>query len=194
MKLIKIVIAVVLWTVVVGLAYWLYTEVDGPVTFRAEQKIRTKATQNRLLDIKVAQEYYKEKNNTYASNFDDLINTIKNEKLEIIKIIGDPDDTTIVTTYDTIQVPILEEIKNQEEFKGTDDINQLRYVPFSDNKTFELAMDTIKVQRVKLTVFEAKTTKEIYLEGLDEKFIKNPNIADLSIGSLTSASGKGSWE
>ena len=189
----KQIFTALLWLCAIGLAYWLYTEVNDPVTFNAQEKIRSRATKDRLLDIKVAQNYYQEKHNTYASNFDDLINTIKNEELTIIKTIGDEDDTSVVVTYDTILVPIWEEIVAKEEFKGTEDVNQLRYVPFT-KKSFELAMDTIKVQRVMLNVFEAKTTKQIYLEGLKEKFIKNPGLLDLSIGSLTSASGKGSWE
>lgn len=194
MKSVKIGLTVLLWLVVFALVYKLYTVVNDPVQFKAALEIREKATQNRLLDIKVAQEYYREKNNTYAANFDDLINTIKNEKLIIIKTIGDPDDTTVVVTYDTIMVPIIDEITQKERFRATEDVNQLRYIPLTDSKKFTLAMDTIKIQRVELAVFEAKATKEDYLDGLDKSFIKNPVIEDLSIGSLTSASGKGSWE
>lgn len=194
MNIAKIGVGAFLWIIVLVLGYWLFKVVDDPVQFRAEQEIRTKATKNRLFDIKVAQEYYREVHNTYAGDFDALINTVKNEKLTIIKTIGDPDDTTVVTTYDTILIPIIDEIIDNKKFRETKDVNQLRYVPFASNKLFELAMDTIKVQRVRLPVFEAKATKEHYLDGLDAKFIKNPAIEDLSIGSLTSASGKGSWE
>ena len=194
MKSVKNGLTVFLWLVVLALVYKLYTVVNDPVQFKVALELRSKATKNRLLDIKVAQEYYRERNNTYADNFDDLINTIKNEKLTIIKTIGDPDDTTIVVTYDTILVPIIDEITTKERFKGTKDVGQLRYVPLTESKTFTLAMDTIKIQRVQLTVCEAKATKEDYLDGLDKTFIKNPAIEDLSIGSLTSASGKGSWE
>lgn len=194
MKLVKIGLTVVLWLVVMALVYKLYTVVNDPVQFKAALEVRSKATKDRLLDIKVAQEYYRQRNNTYAANFDDLINTIKNEKLTIIKTIGDPDDTTVVVTYDTIMIPILEEITTKERFRGTEDVNQLRYIPLTDSKQFTLAMDTIKIQRVELAVFEAKAAKADFLDGLDATFIKNPAIEDLSIGSLTSASGKGSWE
>jgi hypothetical protein len=194
MKSVKIGLTVLLWLVVLGLVYKLYTVVNDPVQFKAALEVRSTATQNRLLDIKVAQEYYREKNNTYATNFDDLINTIKNDKLTIIKTMGDEDDTTVVVTYDTILVPIIDEIISKERFRGTEDVNQLRYIPLTESKSFSLAMDTITLQRVKLAVFQAKAAKDDYLDGLDKSFIKNPAIEDLSIGSLTSASGKGSWE
>ncbi|MFT4644230.1 MAG: hypothetical protein ACI8ZX_000631 [Planctomycetota bacterium] len=194
MKSVKIGLTVLLWLVVLGLVYKLYTVVNDPVQFKVALKVRSTATQNRLLDIKVAQEYYREKNNTYATNFDDLINTVKNDKLTIIKTMGDEDDTTVVVTYDTILVPIIDEIISKERFRGTEDVNQLRYIPLTESKSFTLAMDTITLQRVKLAVFQAKATKDDYLDGLDKSFIKNPAIEDLSIGSLTSASGKGSWE
>lgn len=194
MKPINIVLSVVLWIIVIGLGYKLYTVIQDPVAFKEAKDIRSDATKNRLKDIKVAQDYYKQTHKTFANNFDDLINTIKNEELTIIKTIGDPDDTTVVTTYDTILIPILDEILERGKFRGTKDVNQLRFIPMSDNAEFSLATDTLVQQRVKLSVFEAKATKQQYLKGLDEERILNPAIEDLSIGSLESASGKGSWE
>lgn len=194
MKSVKLALTVVLWVFVLGMGYWLYKTIEEPVTFEKNLNLRAEATKNRLQDIKVAQEYYKQINRTYASNFDDLISTIKDEKLRIIKTNGDPDDTTIVVTYDTIYIPIMEEITEKKKFKGTKDLNQLRYIPMTENIPFELAMDTIRLQRVELAVFEAKAAKAKYLSGLSEKRIANPVIEDLSIGSLESASGKGSWE
>ncbi len=194
MKSVNIILSVALWVIVVGMAFWLYKVIQDPVAFEEAKEIRIEATKNRLKDIKVAQEYYKQTNQTFANNFDDLISTIKTEELKIIKTNGDPDDTTIVTTYDTIYIPILDEIKEKRKFKGTEDIEQLRYIPLTENLEFSLAMDTLTQQRVKLSVFEAKATKQKYLSGLDEERILNPAIEDLSIGSLESASGKGSWE
>jgi len=194
MKSVNVVITVALWAVVFGLGYYLYKQVEEPVTFESNLVQRSDATKNRLLDIKVAQEYYKQQHRTYASNFDDLINTVKNEKLRIIKTIGDPDDTTAVVTYDTIYVPILQDIMDKKKFKGTKTVDELRYIPLTNNLLFEMAMDTIQQQRVELSVFEAKATKVKYLSGLDADRIANPVIQDLSIGSLENASGKGSWE
>lgn len=194
MKSVNVVITVALWAVVIGLGYYLYKQVEEPVTFETNLVERADATKDRLLDIKVAQEYYKQQHRTYASNFDDLINTVKNEKLRIIKTTGDPDDSTSVVTYDTIYVPILNDIMEKKKFRGTKSVDELRYIPMTDNLVFEMAMDTIQQQRVELSVFEAKATKDKYLSGLDADRIANPAIQDLSIGSLESASGKGSWE
>ena len=165
MKSVNIILSVALWVIVVGMAFWLYKVIQDPVAFEEAKEIRIEATKNRLKDIKVAQEYYKQTNQTFANNFDDLISTIKTEELKIIKTNGDPDDTTIVTTYDTIYIPILDEIKEKRKFKGTEDIEQLRYIPLTENLEFSLAMDTLTQQRVKLSVFEAKATKQKYLSG-----------------------------
>lgn len=195
MKFAKIGMTVVLWAVVLGMAYVLFTQIDGPVRFQKGVEERSAATKNRLLDIKVAQEYYKNMNSEYANNFDDLISSLENDKLTIIKTNGDPDDTTSVVTYDTLYVSPLTEIADKKKFRGTESIKDIRFVPLTNKeKQFELATDTIKLQRVQLNVFEAKATKQNYLYGLDETRIKNPEIVDLSIGSLVSASGKGSWE
>ena len=193
MKNIKILVGAVLWIVVVVLAYMLYRTVDDPVKFKASFEERSKATKTRLQDIKVAQEYYKDAKGTYASNFNHLINTLANEKLTIIKVTGDPDDTTVTVLYDTILVPIKDEIYTEKKFKGTEKIEDLKNIPFTSH-SFELAMDTLRQERVKLPVFQAKATKEKYLDGLDKDQIANPAIKDLSIGSLTKASGKGSWQ
>jgi len=193
MNIVKLVVGILLWIAVVGLAYWLYRTVDDPVKFKAEYEVRSKATKTRLLDIKVAQEYFKDSKGTYASNFDHLINTLENDKLTIIKASGDKDDTTINVVYDTILISIKDEIFKNNKFKGTEKIQDLKNIPFTNN-TFELAMDTFKQERVEFPVFEAKATKDKYLDGLDEEQISNPAIKDLSIGSLTKASGKGSWQ
>lgn len=193
MKPVKLGLTVALWLVVFFMAYKLYKIVEEPVTFDKDLKSRSEQTQDRLLDIKVAQDYYKQKKGFYTNNFDELINMIQNEKLTIVKTNGDPDDTAVVVTYDTIMKPIIEEILEKKKFKGTKDLSQLKFIPNTDI-VFDLATDTIQVQRVQLSVFEAKATKDKYLSGLDKARIANPEILDLSIGSLVSASGKGSWE
>ena len=189
----KLIIGAVLWIVVMALAYWLFRTVDDPVKFKAAYEIRSKATKTRLYDIKTAQEYYRDAKGTYSGNFDELINTLENDKLMIIKEIGNLDDTTINTTFDTIYLSIKDEIINNNKFKGTDKFSDLKLIPFTTH-TFELAMDTFRQERVKLPVFEVKADKNKYLAGLDEDQIANPKIKDLILGSLTSASGKANWK
>lgn len=188
MKLGKVLASVVLWLAVFGMGFWLYRIIQGPVEFEKEYKERLSSTVDRLQDIKKAQGFYLLNKNEYANDFDKLINLIKFDSLMIIKTIGDPDDTSVVTTFDTLRIALMDTVK----FKGTKDLNDLRFVPYSDGEVFDLEADVITLQRVNVPVYQVIATRDKYLKGLNAEEVSKKK--DLILGSLTQASEQGNWE
>jgi hypothetical protein len=188
MKSGKVLASIVLWLAVFGMGFWLYRIIQGPVEFEKQYDERLSTTVDRLQDIKKAQGFYLLNNDQYANDFDKLINLIKFDSLMIIKTIGDPDDTSVVTTFDTLRIALIDTVK----FKGTKNIEDLKYVPFSDNELFELESDIITLQRVKVPVYQVVATRAKYLKGLDAEEVSKKK--DLILGSLTQASEQGNWE
>lgn len=188
MKIGKVLVGVVLWIAVLFLAYKLYDIIQAPVQFEADYNKHFNATTTRMYDIKAAQGYYLKSKKKYAGNFDDLINSIKNDMITEVIINGNPDDTSVVATYDTLKYYIKDELK----FEGTNNVDSLRYVPFSGGETFDLESGMLKMQRVDVPVYQIDVPKSKYLKGLNEDYVERKK--DLSLGSLTQATEKASWE
>lgn len=197
----NILINVVLFAVVVFLAIMVVRSIQAPIKFNNEKKAREVQVIQRLLDIRAAELQYKQAYNRYTSNFDTLINFCTNGEIPIINIIPDPNDTTFTLTInDTLGfVKVMDSLfKNHENFN----VNDLRYVPFSDNVEFELADSIIKRSGISVPVFEAKAPYSVYLKGMDDQRVRNAiaeqedidKYAGLKVGSLEEASTEGNWE
>ena len=197
----NILINVVLFAIVVFLAIMVVRSIQAPIKFNNEKKAREVQVIQRLLDIRAAELQYKQAYNHYTSNFDTLINFCANGEIPIINIIPDPNDTTFTLTInDTLgYVKVMDSLfKNHENFN----VNELRYVPFSNNVEFELADSIIKRSGISVPVFEAKAPYSVYLNGMDEQRVKNAiaeqedidKYAGLKVGSLEEASTEGNWE
>lgn len=188
MKAVKFISAFVLWVVVFGLGYWLYSIINKPVQFEKDYNNRRTATIDRLEDIREAQSLYLKATGFYAGDFDELVNTIKNQEFTEVKIIGNEDDTSVVTTYDTIRYYI----KDRLDLVGTSTLDSLKYIPYSGGQIFALETDTIKQQRVELSVYQVIATKEQFLNGMESDRAKDRD--DLVLGSLMQATDQGNWE
>jgi hypothetical protein len=188
MKLGKVIVGAVLWFVVAGLGYWLYTIIQDPVQFEKDYVVRRSATIERMEDIRVAQSYYLKSKGKYAGSFDELIGSIKNDLITEIVVNGNADDTSIVTTYDTLKYYI----KDKIQFNRTPKPDDLRKIPFSEGEDFGMQADILTLQRVEVPVYEVLAPKEQFLKNLDQEFwgIKE----DLVMGSVIQATDRGSWE
>lgn len=188
MKLGKVIVAAALWIVVMILGFWLYKIIQDPVQFEEDYQIRHTSTVERMKDIRTAQGYFLKSKGKYAGNFDELIASIKNDLITEIIVNGNADDTSIVTTYDTLKYYIRDRIT----FTGTPKADDLRKIPMSGGEEFEMQADVLTLQRVQVPVYEVIAPKSKYLKNLDEEYWSLK--ADLVMGSVTEATDKGSWE
>lgn len=160
---------IALLLIAVILAYFLYDMINAPIQFDKLRKERYEAIRSKLEDIKTAQMAYKDIHREFAPSFDQLIQSIKNDSLMLIKVIGNPDDTSQVVQRDTSYTLALNEI-----FGAGYPIDKLAFIPNTDNKKFELSAGEITSNNVKVKVFEVSTTNRIIFSNVDEKRFYEP--------------------
>ncbi len=207
------VISLLLWAVIIVLAYFVINSPLEQVRFQKEEKMRQDAVVQNLVDIRTAQVKYKEKYGKYTAGFDTLITFIKTDSMPNVLKEGYLTDSMIeagmteakaiklgIIVRDTTYEPALTAI-----FGKNYPIDDLPYVPYAKNNAkFEMgATELMTGSNVKVQIFEAKVPYEVYLDGLDEQEITNKKAKalkferypGLKVGSLTEANNNaGNWE
>lgn len=192
----KIVIQLVLAIAAAVLAYMIYSGIQEKIIFKKMAQDRREVVQERLLNIVIAQKEFKSQKGRYAANFPELEHFLNSDSLVIIKAIGTVPDTLTeveaveqgIVIRDTNLVPAI------SIFEGTDVVvDSLKYIPFSDAKTFKMQADIIEKNKVNVNVFEASAKLEDVYRGLKTQN-ENINLEDvLKVGSLTEPITTGNW-
>ena len=217
-KGLSIVINIILFAIIVLLAWQVVKSIQAPIKFSNEQKAREAKVIERLLDIRNAEVLYKNANNKYTDNFDTLIKFCQTAEIPLVKMVSKQnlEDSTYYTVYDTIGfVKVMDSLR-----AGRDNFNidELKWVPFSEPKQpFELQAGAKSNNLIEIPVFEARTPYEVYLAipggGISEKewkqrvenaraekeggydeddpFYRYPG---LKVGSMKEASTEGNWD
>ena len=201
-KGLNIVINIILFAIIVFMAWLVVKSIQAPIKFNNEQKARETKVVEHLIDIRNAEVHYKNINGKYTASFDTLIDFCKTAEIPIVNMIPDPTDTTFTRTInDTIGfVKVMDSLAGK---RTNFNMNDICYVPFSDpQQKFELEAGFIKRNGIDIPVFEARTPYEVYLIGLDQQRILNAKAekesinryAGLKVGSMEEASTDGNWE
>ena len=198
-------IQLLLWPVIIILAWLVYRSPISLKEFQEETNYRKSAVIQDLKDIRTAQIAFKDKYRVYAGDFNSLLSFVKNDSLAVVKAIGEtPDSLTEdqallagIISRDTVFVPVYQTIYNQDYLDTRDsrfpfDLENLSMVPFSD-ATFNIESGNIEKGKVVVQVFEVSTTYGTFLNGLDvtNKGIDLDNT--LRVGSMSDASINGNW-
>lgn len=193
----RLVLNIVLLLIAAALGYALYQSIEEPIAFGDERVRRTDAVVDRLKDIRTAQQLYREAEGTdgFAKSFDELTRVLREGRLPIVSVFGDPDDPNFdgEIRYDTIYKAAYDSIQ-------TLDINldSLQYVPFGGG-TFEIFADTTRYQQTLVDVVEVKTTYRDFMGPFaDERFRRYDQSYDpsktLKFGNRSTPSLSGNWE
>ena len=198
-------VQLLLWPVIIILAWLVYRSPISLKEFQEETNFRKSAVIQDLKDIRTAQIAFKDKYRVYAGDFNSLLSFVKNDSLAVVKAIGEtPDSLTEnqallagIISRDTVFVPVYQTIYNQDYLDTRDsrfpfDLDKLSMVPFSD-ETFDIESGNIEKGKVVVQVFEVSTTFGTFLNGLDatNKGIDLDNT--LRVGSMLDASINGNW-
>ena len=196
----KTAIQIVLVALILVFSYLIYESIQGPIRFKAEQRVRYNLGIERLKLIRTAQVFYKTENGKYTGSFDTLIHFIKEGKMKVVRMEIDPNDTIDFSrgiAKDTILVSIKDSL-----FRDIN-VDSLRYIPVTGGNIEMASSEIVTASKVLIPVFEAKIPNDIILEGLDPQLIINFNYereqtvkyAGLQVGSIEEANNNtGNWE
>ena len=106
----RLLINLILAAIVVGLVWVLINSIREPIAFKAEKEKRERAVVDKLMQIRSAQEAFRDIKGGFAPDFDTLAYVLKNDSFAIIKVIGDPDDPNFTgeVEYDTSYSPAID--------------------------------------------------------------------------------------
>jgi hypothetical protein len=201
----KKILQLVLWIVIITLAWLVYR---SPITLKEFQELsdyRKSAVIQDLKDIRTAQIAFKDKHRVYANDFDTLISFVKNDSLAVVKAIGEVPDSLSeeqalrigIISRDTVFVSVYESIFDDDYLETRDsrfdfNLDKLPNVPFSD-QSYAIESGSIEKGKVVVQVFEVSTDYATFMSDLD---VRNKGI-DLStmlkVGSMSDASINGNW-
>jgi type II secretory pathway component PulJ len=103
-KGLSIVINIILFAIIVVLAWQVVKSIQAPIKFSNEQKAREAKVIERLIDIRNAEVLYKNANNKYTDNLDTLIKFCQTASIPVVKMTQKQnlEDSTYYTVYDTL--------------------------------------------------------------------------------------------
>lgn len=214
----KILIQLFLFVAIVALGWVLVMQFYTPIQFEQIRKEREVHVIERLMDIRTAQQTYRAKHSTFTPNFDSLVHFILNDSLQYEMVIGQEDDSVAVAQglvkREFRWLPVRDTVRFLTV--SLNNLNELRYIPFSDVVTentegtarkLQFVMDTASIRTessVVVPVFEAFASYPTFLGDLDKQELINfrdyrvktlRRDDGLKVGSLTATTNEaGNWE
>ena len=199
-------IALILIPLNIILAYFVYNSINSEVEFQKIAKVRIAENVQKLKDIRAVQIAYKSKYQGFSDDFDSLIVFLNTDSLAVIKSEGEaPDSLTELQALqaglisrDTVYVAAKSHIFNADYLTTRDenyslDLEQLRYIPYAENKSYEIDAGSIEKGKVMVQVFEVSAQYGDVLIGLNAENKKYDLQGLLRVGSMSEASLNGNW-
>lgn len=181
----KTALNIVFTIIIIVLAWFLVESIMKPIRFNKEKDAREAAIKERLIDIRTAQEAYKSVKGSYTGSFDTLITFLKTDSLPLVFKRGSLTDEMIAAgitsereavkkgliSRDTSYIPVRDSI-----FDRGYPIDQLRYIPGTENTEFQMAAGKVMTTSLVLVnVFEAYALNDVFLSDLDRQLVINYN-------------------
>ncbi|MDD4830433.1 MAG: hypothetical protein WC108_03645 [Bacteroidales bacterium] len=207
----RTIFSIVLIVGIVALAIVLYTSIMRPVKFDAEYNSRSTEVINKLKDIRTIQEAFKSTNGRFCGDIDSLLVFLETGKVNMVKKFGVvPDSLTEaqaikagIVKRDTITVnPLVKLTEEKLLITAKKEIKNLKFIPYSDGKIFELKADVIDRGGIMVPTFEATAEIMTYTKGMDEQDVINRKAEIIAkdrypgwkVGDVTQPITDGNWE
>jgi len=174
----------------VFLGFKLVETIKEPIDFERISGERMDAAVAVLEDARATQIAYRNMYGTYAGTWDSLKSFARDSSIVYEKIIGDPNDSTVVVTRETISIPARDSL-----FKGDmNRINTMDIVPFTENERFDLQAGKITKNEVEIPAFEVKARYRTIFNGLKPKYYKDKWDAFMKVGDINEGTTTGNWD
>ena len=197
----KTIIQIVLAVASLFMAYLIYDSIQSKINFQKETERRKNVAIEKLKDIREAEVLYKTRYGKYAKTFNQLLNFLRDDSIQVVFSVGDVPDSLLgqtaraielgIITRDTSLIPVRDSLFT-DNFNTI--VDSLAYIPYSGGKEFNIDAGEIESGKVKVKVFEVSAKLGDIFRGLD---IKNNNIDGeelLKVGSMEEATLNGNWE
>jgi hypothetical protein len=206
-------IQIFLGLVIVALIYVVADMIHTPLKFEQQLKSRNADVIVKLKDIRAAERAYKSKYQQFTGDFDSLIYFILNDSLEMERKLVDEDDSVAMAqlkkagkkNVEKYSIAVIDTIFNPRKL-SKEDVNNLRYIPHTNNVEFILEAAKIMTgANVLVPVVECRAPYKSYLDTvayrqniinlIDDRENNFNAYAGLKFGSMEGSNNEaGNWE
>ncbi|MEM9822849.1 MAG: hypothetical protein AAF985_17340 [Bacteroidota bacterium] len=180
-----------------GVLIWvLASSISEPIKFQDIRSQREGAVIDRLMEIREAQELYRNVAGKFANSFDSLKYVLNTGKLQTISVFGDPDDpsNTDAIRYDTSYSPAIDKVNEM----GIN-LDSLAYVPYGNGAKFDIQADTLTYQSTLVDVVEVGVIRKKFMgQWGDIRFARYDSSYDpntiIKFGNMNAPNTSGNWE
>ena len=206
----KLVIQLLLWVVIGVLGYFTFNSVYEPIQFNKVRDKRYQKVIDKLKDIRQAELAHKTITGRFSGNFDSLVTFIDTAEFTVTQ----RRDTTILDEERTKQLGV-DQYKSKvlidtlgytpvkdSLFKNSDRYKEMMFIPYTDNKKFDLEAGKTYKNGNCIPVFEVKVDKSLILEDQDKDLVAQEkqtvavdgvNGEYIQVGSMSEVNTKGNW-
>jgi len=203
--------SIVLIAGIIVLAYFLYKGIMRPLKFESEYNKRSTAVINKLKDIRTIQETFKSTHGRYCGDMDSLLLFLEEGKVNMVLKFGVlPDSLTEsqalkagVIKRDTVTVnPMKKLVDEKKLITPIEDIQNLKYIPNSNNMEFELEAAILETSGIMVPVFEVRAPLNTFTKGMNEQDVINRKAEIIAksrypgwkVGDMQQPVTDGNWE
>ena len=205
-------IQIILGLVIVALIYVVADLIHTPLKFEQQLKERNAEVIVKLKDIRAAERAFKSKYQYFTGDFDSLINFILTDSLEMERKLVDEDDSVAMAqlkkqkkqNIEKYNLAVIDTIFNPRKLTK-EQIQNLRYIPHTNNQEFILEAGAVDKGNVKVPVIECRAPYKTYLDTveyrqnvinlIDDKVNNFGQYAGLKFGSMEGSNNEaGNWE
>ncbi len=177
----KKVTEILLAVVIVVLCYVIFKQIQGPVQFDKEAVNRTAVVIKKIKDIRTVEQAYRDVNGKFTDNWDELVRFALEDTIEYKSEIYDENNLENAAILEQlrkadknwknekiVRVAVKDtifDIKDKAPYKLSEaDIRNLPFIPFTDQKKFELDTATIATSGLQIPVVRCHAA---YIDFLD---------------------------
>lgn len=205
--MVKRIVQIVLGLLIIALVWMLFDQIMTPLRFQKTQAQREAVIIEQLKDIRLAERAYKQVHNEYTGSFDELIDFILNDSLEMKRSVGDADDSVAVARglvrSESFKLAVIDTVFGAKKL-SVEQVKALPIVPFSGGKQFKLAAADFRTEsEVVVPVFECAAPYTYFLSDLNRQELVNlidernslEKYPGLKVGAIDQATNDvGNWE
>lgn len=199
------IISIILIGLAAFLAYKINFEIQKPINFNKEKKVKYAKVISQLKMLRDAEVAHKKVTGVYTDNGENLIKFIDTAKFALTQTRNVPKTVSVgggITKE--IEIRVIDTIGYEDvklQFAGKDYQNMLQIAGTNEKYKIEIG-EIEKIVGLKAPVFEIKVDKALILKGMDYNLIAQEKEAlggeevrgeFLSVGSLGEVSEDGNW-
>ncbi len=186
-KWLKITLITFFTVAIIGLVWYLSRQITTPLQYQEELAVRENAVIGRIIQIRAAEQAFKQKTGRYTADWDSLLNFALNDSLEFERKLVDENDSVgmaqlkrakkqnVEKFWMAVRDTVFVDRDKHHIIPTAEQIADMKFIPYAQEGTqfiLEAAMLTTE-SKVVVPVFSARAPYKTFMWDLDAQELAN---------------------